>query len=497
MRNAIVCCLLLQLFRPGGTALAQGYDAHWIFGDGYHIEFVDGEPQVLPYVEGYYGKEGASCISDTSGSLLFYCNTQKVWNRDFELLMNSDSINSRDDLQGSSKTNGSLFLPYPGDSLDRYFALFIMNEDDNRLYYNLIDRELDGGLGGVVPGQKNIRISPGPIGEQLTAVKHANGRDWWIVGNSGYPESDQLFTIMFTNEGFEAYSIFPAIVSSTYIGEMSLSESGQYLAHISRQNIGVHFVCLYSFDRCTGQLAFIDTANSLTGSNEFYGLAFAPTEEILYVSTERNHSLIQFDFSLGVLESELLFRLDAPDVWPFENRCGQLEMGPDGKIYMVMKRGLGDPDISLPIFDEYLAAVNYPDMAGLSCEFDTFAIYLNGRMNRTFSLPNFANYDLGPLVGSPCDTLSPQDTTQTGIPSIQIPALPFSISPTIGNGWFIMEGPHSGWAIVYDLYGREISREWHEERTAFDLTNQPAGVYLVVLRTDDGSQSLPQKIIRQ
>ena len=62
MRNAIVCCLLLQLFRPGGTALAQGYDAHWIFGDGYHIEFVDGEPQVLPYVEGYYGKEGASCI---------------------------------------------------------------------------------------------------------------------------------------------------------------------------------------------------------------------------------------------------------------------------------------------------------------------------------------------------------------------------------------------------------------------------------------------------
>jgi hypothetical protein len=56
---------------------------------------------------------------------------------------------------------------------------------------------------------------------------------------------------------------------------------------------------------------------------------------------------------------------------------------------------------------------------------------------------------------------------------------------------------HASWLVVHDLYGREVLRQWHEERSTFDLTAQPAGVYLVYLRAADGTQTLPRKIVRQ
>jgi hypothetical protein len=497
MRVTLSLCLLQWLLCQSRVAIAQSHDAHWIFGDGYHIEFVEEGPLVHPFIEGYYAFEGASCISNKSGNLLFYCNTQQVWNRAFELLENGDSINSRIYSEGSSITNGSIFLPFPGDTLDRFYTLFVIDEISHQLFYSVIDSWLAIGLGGIDSNHKNSLVFPRSVGEKLSAIKHANGRDWWILGNAGYPLSDTLFIHLFQNSGITKSYYYPSVLSSSYIGEMAVTMNGDYFAYVSQQETGPSYVCLYDFDRCSGQIHFIDTVSAKSGTNEFYGLEFANNSKILYVSTERNHSLFQFDFTSGEILDTLIFRVKGPAFTTFDNRGGQLEMGPDGKIYMVMMRVSENPLNSVPIYDEYLAAVTYPDLQGTACEFDTFAVYLNGRMNRTYSLPNFANYDLGPLVGSPCDTLSPQDTTQTGIPSAQIPALPFSISPTIGNGWFIMEGPQSGWAIVYDLYGREIDREWHEERTAFDLTNQPAGVYLVVLRTDDGNQSLPQKIIRQ
>src|SRR5438093_11769444 len=48
------------------------------------------------------------------------------------------------------------------------------------LYYSKIDMNLNGGYGGVV--NKNViaiqdTLTPGKI----TACKHANGRDWWVL----------------------------------------------------------------------------------------------------------------------------------------------------------------------------------------------------------------------------------------------------------------------------------------------------------------------------
>jgi len=81
---------------------------------------------------------------------------------------------------------------------------------------------------------------------------------------------------------------------------------------------------------------------------------------------------------------------------------------------------------------------------------DTFRLNL-GKWNYTASLPNFANYDLGPLVGSHCDTLSPQDTTQTGLIHHPPPSENWSVFPSTSTGFSTLQSEQAGWLIVHDL----------------------------------------------
>ena len=55
--------------------------------------------------------------------------------------------------------------------------------------------------------------------------------------------------------------------------------------------------------------------------------------------------------------------------------------------------------------NQNLGVVNFPDSLGLACDFQPFSFYLGGK--RTYwGLPNNPEYDLGPVVGSACDTLT-------------------------------------------------------------------------------------------
>ena len=116
---------------------------------------------------------------------------------------------------------------------------------------------------------------------------------------------------------------------------------------------------------------------------------------------------------------------------------------------------------------------------------DSFKIDLK-KWNYTYSLPNFANYDLGPLVGSPCDTLSPPDTTQTAIPVFLEDQLAFSVFPTISDGVFQVQSSISGSLHVVDLYGREWLTVQIKERESFELKGAPAGMYLMGLYDEAG-----------
>jgi PKD repeat protein len=67
-------------------------------------------------------------------------------------------------------------------------------------------------------------------------------------------------------------------------------------------------------------------------------------------------------------------------------------MGPDGKIYVVSG-----------VSDTVMHVINTPNQPGYASHFTQHSINLPNLNDK--SIPNFPNYRLGPLDGSPCDTL--------------------------------------------------------------------------------------------
>jgi hypothetical protein len=77
---------------------------------------------------------------------------------------------------------------------------------------------------------------------------------------------------------------------------------------------------------------------------------------------------------------------------PFPTKFHRGFLAPDDKIYIITTSG-----------SRTLHVIHKPDEPGADCAFEQHGIRLP--CNNNSSLPTFANYRLGPLDGSPCDTL--------------------------------------------------------------------------------------------
>ena len=497
MRRLIATFLTAVLLCFGRAAQSQGYASHWIFGNGFHLEFDESGPNVLPNIDDYYGFEGVSTISDRQGNLLYYSNAVKIWNRSYEPLFGSDTFPSIYIPEASSKASGSLFLQWPGDSTGRYVAFFSMNESDDKLYYSKLDVNLDSGLGGMMDSFKYKQVWDEQVAEYLSAVKHANGRDWWIVGKrSANSYSSEFLLALLTPQGINSTIVRDGIYLSNFAGIITFSPTGDYL--VLTNSFGncpkaPPAVALFSFDRCEGNIEFIDTILTRGCYQIPYGVAFSPDGSQIYYTLVEQTKLYQLTLEGERLVDTLIFDLRGPTSIGIVG--GSLISGKDNRIYVNYSRAL--PSSEYDALSQHLGVINSPNAFGLECSFDTFSIYLGGPFNTGFSLPNFANYDLGALLGSPCDTLSPQDTTQTGLHHQLLQNISWLINPSISSGSFTVTGGPASWLVVHDLYGREVLRQWHEGRSTFDLAEQPAGVYLVYLRAADGTQTLPRKIVLQ
>jgi hypothetical protein len=83
-------------------------------------------------------------------------------------------------------SQASLIIPDPGDSSKYYLfhsSVDVLSNGTQRplhFYYSIIDMNLDNGKGDVI-SKNNILISDTLASGNITACKHANGRDWWVI----------------------------------------------------------------------------------------------------------------------------------------------------------------------------------------------------------------------------------------------------------------------------------------------------------------------------
>ncbi len=362
-------------------------------------------------------QEEMTSMCDSTGSLLFYSNGMFINNRDYEVMEGGDSIAYGEfwerfvdtiyptTYQGLRIWQGALSLPYPGHS-GEYIMLYedfdIHNILINHVYYAIIDINKNNGLGKVI--KKDIDLIEQKdefdvIADwgKLTACKHANGRDWWVIVPNTF--KNEIYIYLLTPSGinlirkkeFESYRI-----SKSQLGQASFSPDGSYFAlwggHAILREGNLR---LYDFDRCTGELTNerADTLLSIYGD----GLCFSPNSEYLYVSNDRY--LFQFDLK----ESDFFGSktIVAYRDFDWENEFGNrftlswMALGQDKKIYIIPNSGNST----------HIHRINKPDNRGIDCEVQQHIIKLPTNVGTARTIPNYPNFRLGPIDDSVCDTL--------------------------------------------------------------------------------------------
>jgi hypothetical protein len=139
-----------------------------------------------------------------------------------------------------------------------------------------------------------------------------------------------------------------------------------------------------------------------------------------------------------------------------------------------------------------LSVINSPDSLGAACGLQPYSFYLGGA--RTYGgLPNNPNYNLGPKVGSGCDTLTTiNEQSQQVIISNLYP------NPNDGDftvNYFLQNGK-SGMLSIYNMEGQkvfEMKLPRYTYMQTINLNFYPKGVY--ALRIQSGDKSVIKKFI--
>jgi len=377
--------------------LAQKQDRVWCFGDSTGIDFNDlNNPKAITTAVGPWSLECYSSIADKNGNLLFYAagvddlNTSfvgvRVWNRQHTLMLNGDSIKGH-----PSVTQGTMIVPFPNDENKYYLFTLGFNMDYTRdvLYYSIIDMQLDNGLGGVTT--KNTSLLEDSLTEKMTAVKHSNGRDWWLVV-VGYNPINRFYKYLITGRGFIQGPFIQDIGQNIIgvFGEMEFSRKGDRLVAVTPNGN----IELFDFDRCSGNLSNnINIGENIGGFGYYYyGCSFSEDGKVLYVSPFHvlSRNIYQYDLTAKDIQATKTIVYAYPDSIMYMELGGH-QIGPNNKIYV--GKGAGE-NANYTIYNTNIDVINSPNNLGAVCAYVSNSFSLGGHSVH-YCLPNMPNYNLG------------------------------------------------------------------------------------------------------
>ncbi len=351
MRPRRLIFLLYFLLGLSGRTLAQ-YENMWAFCTISGVDFNSTPP--VSFLSNMSGpsSEASASICDDNGQLLFYTSGSFVWNETGAWMPNGSDLTGLGGDRTSSTAQGALIAPMPGNPGKYYiFSLTSQEQETNRgrLYYSVVDMNLNGGLGDVIPGQKAIFVDSN-FTESMTAVAGPSCSIWILV-SSYDPVAFKAFRL--TSDGLSPVPAvsgvgFAATDMTTTIGSLAASPDGRQIAATIISSAPGHMATtLFDFDPNTG-LASAPTMLNGWG----YKSCFSPDNSKLYI-TNFSSDILQFDLSSGdptqIAASETTLEMGN------DLSITDLKRGPDGKIYFVCDQ------------NPALGVINFPNLAGSAC----------------------------------------------------------------------------------------------------------------------------------
>jgi hypothetical protein len=251
----------------------------------------------------------------------------------------------------------------------------------------VIDMSKNNGLGRVV-NRKIPVVHDTLILGNLQAVRHANGRDWWIINFKR--GSNKYYRVLIDPRGIHNLGIVEVelpIVNGA--GSSVFSPDGKkYVIYTALDNTSGSWLNIFDFNRCTG---YLSNQIQIKGIARYGGVAISPNSRFLY--NNKSDTAFQYDlWTADILASRKVVAVYDGFRDPFPVTFYMMQLAPDGKIYSSATSGA-----------RFLHVIHRPDEEGMACQYQQHGIQLY--KYNDFSVPNFPNYRLGPLDGSPCDTL--------------------------------------------------------------------------------------------
>lgn len=407
---------------------AQNHDAFGFFGygvgltpefGGATIDYREDPPKIYREKKGINFTGFCASCSDSSGNLLFYSNGISVRNKLHQLMRGGDSLNNTSTIweqwkeDGYPHPNGAFTLPDPRYP-NRYWMFHTALEYkvpyplQTPFMYTLIDMDSVHGLGSAIT--KNKRLFEGGVTDPV-AVKHANGRDWWILTAEQSKNRHLIYRLSPSGLTLTTQTIGPPFDQFEGPNNSSISPDGRiYVRHDVASGLRI-----YDFDRCSGRLS---------------NLRFIPFTEAFYVFSNvispdsRFLYLDGFDalMSIDLWAPDPALTLDTIAVFdgyahqlPFRTGFWTSQLRPNGKIHYATVNSTFSMHV-----------LHRPEIPGQAADMEQRALALPVYNDGTIC--RFPNYRLGRWVGSPCDTLPPAAGPHAG-EFVHHPYVPPAVPP--------------------------------------------------------------------
>jgi len=308
--------ITLMILTISSIGYGQYHDNVWTFGyscvpgdttigfGGTNVYF-DGEEISSEYVcrDIRFAGNLTASISNAEGNLMLMFNGCTLNDANHNVVEGSENLVRNDTsieqdwwcVDGYNNPGGALFLPDPYD-VDSYFLLYRdLIEIEKKPYYtsdSLYVAKITIEDGIPIVNKKETILADTISIVSSAAVRHANGRDWWVYYKHQY--GNKYFSVLINENGAQLYKVneinddLNTLNSGT---TRKISPDGKYLATFDPfQNLEI-----LEINRKESDLSeYITIPSWVDGiKNKLIDIEFSPSGQYLYVAEQ--DTLWQFD----------------------------------------------------------------------------------------------------------------------------------------------------------------------------------------------------------